>query len=157
MKRILGFMCISLMLVPAVTAAKDSTPDVHAALKDWVAAVESHDAERVVNLYDENSMMLSAFAIHPLTTHKELLDYYKKVVAEPNVHITVTKEDVRQFGNVAVNTGLYRFHWTQDGEPMDDPARFSFVYVLKDGKWVIISHHSSIVPGSGKTNNESTE
>ncbi|MFO0389064.1 MAG: SgcJ/EcaC family oxidoreductase [Alphaproteobacteria bacterium] len=124
-----------------------STPDVKAALNAWVEAIETGDVEKVVALYDKNSTMLSAFAIEPITSHKGLTEYYKKVVNEPEISIDVTTQDVRIFDNVAVNTGLYTFHWVQDGETMDVPSRFSFVYVLKDGKWAIISHHSSRVPG----------
>ena len=94
--------------------------------------------------------MLSAFAVDPLTTPDQLRAYYGKVVKEPNRKIDVTRQDVRRFGNVASNTGLYVFHYEQDGEPVDLPARFTFVYVLDGGKWKIISHHSSIVPGTPK-------
>lgn len=142
------FLFLVMVFFASFAHAADKTPDVKAALSEWVAAVESHDAAKVVSLYDKDSVMLSAFAIDPITTHAGLTEYYKKVVAEPGINIEVTAQDPRVFGNVAVNTGLYRFQWTQDGEPMDEPARFSFVYVLKDGKWSIISHHSSRVPGT---------
>ncbi len=147
MKRLL---LVLLCVLPATGFAQNKTPDVGAALTEWVHAIEAHDAPKVVALYDKDSVMLSAFAVDPITTHAALLEYYKKVVAEPQIDINVTKQDPRVSGNVAVNTGLYTFHWVQDGETMDIPARFSFVYVLKDGKWSIISHHSSRVPGSAK-------
>ena len=136
-----------LCLLPAFAQAAPKIPDVKAALTEWVEAIETGDVEKVVSLYDRDSTMLSAFAIDPITTHEGLRQYYKKVVNEPDISIDVTAQDVRIFDNVAVNTGLYTFHWVQDGETMDVPARFSFVYVLKNGKWSIISHHSSRVPG----------
>ena len=144
MKKLLVLL---LCFCPAFAQAAPKTPDVKAALTEWVDAIEVGDVEKVVSLYDRDSTMLSAFAIDPITSHKGLREYYKKVVNEPEIDITVTAQDVRIFDNVAVNTGLYTFHWVQDGEAMDIPARFSFVYVLKNGKWSIISHHSSRVPG----------
>ncbi len=140
-------LVVLLCVFPTFAFAADKTADVRAALTEWVQAVEKHDAEKVVSLYDADSVMLSAFAVDPITTHAGLMEYYKKVVNEPGISIDVTAQDIRTFGNVAVNTGLYTFHWVQDGETMDVPARFSFVYVLKNGKWSIISHHSSRVPG----------
>lgn len=146
--RILLWMLFSIL--PFTVHAVEPRPAVKEALVEWVRALEAHDAARAVALYDKDSVMLSAFAIDPITTPEGLLKYYKKVVGQQNIHIVVTAENIREFGDVAVNTGLYRFHYEQEGEPMDYPARFSFVYVLKDGKWTIISHHSSIVPGKEK-------
>ena len=142
------FLGLIVGLLPCFAFAESQQPPVEAALTDWVKAVETGTVDDIVALYDKDSMMLSAFAVDPLTTHAQLRDYFGKVVKEPNRKVDVTKQDVRIFGNVASNTGLYQFHFTQEGEPMDFPARFTFVYVLKDGKWSIISHHSSIVPGN---------
>jgi uncharacterized protein (TIGR02246 family) len=135
-------------LFPSFAYAQAKTPDVKAALSEWVQRVETGTVDDIVSLYDKDSVMLSAFAVAPMTSHDQLRGYYKKVVMEPNRKVDVTTQDVRQFGNVATNTGLYVFHFEQDGEPVDVPARFTFVYVLKDGKWSIISHHSSRVPGT---------
>ncbi|MGE3714706.1 MAG: nuclear transport factor 2 family protein [Alphaproteobacteria bacterium] len=143
-KLLLALFC----LFPLSASAVDETPAVREALKEWVAAIEARDVARTVALYDKDSVMLSAFAIDPITTHEGLTQYYTKVVGEPGIRIVVSKQDIRNFGNVAVNTGLYRFQYTQDGEPMDIPARFSFVYVKTVDDWKIISHHSSIVPGA---------
>lgn len=136
----------ALAALPALQAA--AQPDVKAALAEWVTAVESGDAERVVALYDNNAIFFSTFAVKPMKTQEARLEYYKKAVAEPNVKIDVLESHPHVYGNVAVNSGLYTFHYTQDGEPMTIPARFSFTYILRDGKWVIIDHHSSKVPGT---------
>lgn len=149
-------LCLLLVLFPMVAHAQERPP-VGDALTQWVSAIESKDAAKAVALYGNDAVMLSAFAIDPITTRDGLLSYYKKVVAEPDININVTKQDIREFGDVAMNTGLYRFQWAQDGEPMDVPARFSFVYQLQGGKWIIISHHSSVVPGKEDQIEESVQ
>lgn len=146
MKKILLVAALLLVSVPAFAAAQ--TPPVESALAAWVKAVETGTVDEIVSLYDKDAMMFSAFAIDPMTSHVQLRKYFSKVVREPNRTVDVTKQDVRQFGGVATNTGLYKFYFEQDGEPVEVPARFTFVYVLKDGKWKIISHHSSRVPGT---------
>lgn len=147
--RFLYFLILAAML-PFSVFAQAQTPDVKSALSAWVKAVETGTVDDMVALYDKDAMMLSAFAIDPMTDHEQLRKYFSKVVREPNRTVTVTKQDVRQFGNVATNTGLYQFYYEQDGEPVEVPARFTFVYTLKDGKWLIISHHSSRVPHAKK-------
>ncbi|MFW0777274.1 MAG: SgcJ/EcaC family oxidoreductase [Rickettsiales bacterium] len=146
MKKLLSIFIAAITF--ATPSFAEEMPPVESALAEWVKAVETGTVDEIVSLYDKDSVMLSAFAVDPLTNHAQLRDYFGKVVKEPNRKVDVTKQDVRRFGDVASNTGLYMFHYTQEGEPMDFPARFTFVYVLKDNKWSIISHHSSIVPGN---------
>ncbi len=140
---------LGLAIMPSLAMAQNKTPDVKQALAVWVKAVESGTPDEIAALYDKDSVMLSAFANDPITSHSGLKAYYGKVVREPNRKVDVMAQDVRVFGDVASNTGLYTFHYTQDGEPLELPARFTFVYVLKDGQWKIISHHSSRVPNAG--------
>jgi len=144
-----GVFLLALCFVSPVLAAPQS-PDVKSALAEWTKAVEVGTVEEIVAMYDKDAVLLSAFAIDPITTPDGLRGYFTKVIKEPNRKVDVTTQDVRQFGNVASNTGLYVFHYDQEGETLDFPARFTFVYVLKDGKWKIISHHSSHVPGTSK-------
>ena len=54
--------------------------------------------------------------------------------------------DVQVFGDVAINTGYYIRASKQDGKEVKNPARFTFVYQLRQGKWMIVEHHSSALP-----------
>jgi uncharacterized protein (TIGR02246 family) len=144
-KRILIVLLSLLFSFPAF-AQKEKAPDVKEALAAWVAAVESGDADSIVDLYDPRAIMISTFAQKPMLSHGAMMKYYKKVVSNPDIKIDVEEQHPRSFGNTAVNTGLYTFHYTEDGEPVTIPARFSFTYVLRDGKWMIVDHHSSRVP-----------
>jgi hypothetical protein len=141
-----------LLFVSAPAIARDQAPesknkpDVSAALTQWVSAIEGGTAEPIVKLYDKNAIMISTFMQHPITKRDALLGYYKKVVANPDVKVEVSETYPRDFGNFAVNTGQYTLSYTQDGETVSVPARFSFTYILRDGKWLIVDHHSSKVP-----------
>jgi hypothetical protein len=53
---------------------------------------------------------------------------------------------VQVFGDVAINTGFYTRTSVQDGKEVKNPARFTFVYQLRQGKWMIVEHHSSALP-----------
>lgn len=125
---------------------KAGVPEVGSALKNWKEAVEGGDAEAIVRLYDKKAIMISTFVQNPLTDNTALLGYYKKVVANPDVRVEIEEEYPRKFGDIAVNTGRYTLSYTQEGEEVVVPARFSFVYQLQGKKWVIVDHHSSAVP-----------
>jgi uncharacterized protein (TIGR02246 family) len=46
----------------------------------------------------------------------------------------------------AIDTGVYVFTLTQDGKQQQVEARYTFVYELRRGKWLIVNHHSSAMP-----------
>jgi hypothetical protein len=48
--------------------------------------------------------------------------------------------------NNAINTGLYTFTLTENGVQQQVPARYTFVYRRTNGEWLIVNHHSSVVP-----------
>jgi hypothetical protein len=55
---------------------------------------------------------------------------------------------VRVLGDVAINSGAYTFTAQRIGQPDPRPARFTLTYRLRDGRWLIVDHHSSSVPGA---------
>ncbi|WP_031348332.1 SgcJ/EcaC family oxidoreductase, partial [Xanthomonas phaseoli] len=47
----------------------------------------------------------------------------------------------------AVDAGVYTFTLTDKaGNKSNVQARYTFVYEKRDGKWLIINHHSSAMP-----------
>ncbi|NEK64408.1 MAG: SgcJ/EcaC family oxidoreductase, partial [Xanthomonas perforans] len=47
----------------------------------------------------------------------------------------------------AVDAGVYTFTLTdKHGNKSNVQARYTFVYEKRDGKWLIINHHSSAMP-----------
>lgn len=154
-KKLFKFLLIILLIAtPTISFARMAAPksvnlgvpEVTSALDNWKDAVEGGEAEAIASLYDKNAIMISTFVQLPITNHKALLDYYKKVVANPDVRIDIEETHPRKFGNMAVNTGKYTLSYTQEGEEVIVPARFSFVYQLQGKKWMIVDHHSSAIP-----------
>ena len=70
------------------------------------------------------------------------------VAATTKAWMAVNDSRVRVLGDVAVNTGYYTFTAMRNGQPDPRPARFSFTYRLRDGRWLIVDHHSSSVPAA---------
>jgi len=137
-------MMVLLFSFPAM--ARDQVPDVNDALKDWKAAVESASVDNVMKLYDRHAVMISTFAQDPMTKREQIAGYFKKVLTNPDLKVEIEDTHPRVFGTMAVNSGRYILSYTQDGEPISIPARFSFVYQLEGGKWMIVDLHSSRVP-----------
>ena len=47
---------------------------------------------------------------------------------------------------MATNDGRYELSYTQEGEEVSIPARFTFVYQLQNGQWKIVGQHASQMP-----------
>jgi hypothetical protein len=53
---------------------------------------------------------------------------------------------IRVYSSTAVNTGSYTFSYLKDGQTTTLPARYSFTFVKEGEKWIIVDHHSSVMP-----------
>ncbi len=70
----------------------------------------------------------------------------KAFVALPSHKVTFKDPFIRVYGSTAINTGYYTFSWVNEGQSKNLPARYSFTYVKRDGRWMIVDQHSSAVP-----------
>jgi hypothetical protein len=66
--------------------------------------------------------------------------------APPEYKGVLGEQRVRVYGEMAVNSGTYTFSTVRDSKPVTIPARFSFVYRNRNGRWMIVDHHSSAMP-----------
>ena len=60
----------------------------------------------------------------------------------------VGEHRVQVYGDIAINSGYYTLTRRQDGRTTQSPARFSFVYQKRGDDWLIVSHHSSVMPAA---------
>lgn len=140
------FAVLAVALAASPAFAKTDKAEVDDQIEVWKSAVESGNVDAIMGLYDRSAVMISTFMQKPMTRRAQIKDYYKQVVKNPDVHVEIEETHPRVYGAAAVNSGRYTLSYTQDGEPVSIPARFSFTYVQKDGKWIIVDHHSSRVP-----------
>ena len=137
---------------PAITQPLASPPaspsqDEIARLFDqWNAALATGDPEKVAALYAPNAVLLPTVSNQIRTNHAEIVDYFAHFLqSKPQGKIDrgiITVMDPQ----TAINTGIYTFTLTQNGQPQHVQARYTFVYQKQNGQWLIINHHSSKMP-----------
>ena len=127
---------------------------VAAATQAWIDAMGSHDQERVVALYDSEAVLWGTTSPTLRDSPAAVRDYFNLLQKVPPDYKGVLGEQrIRVYGDIAINTGTYTFIGpARDaaGKPISRPARFSFVYRYRDGRWLIVDHHSSAVPPAPK-------
>ena len=130
---------------PGVSPA-NSMQQIAAVTEDWRAAYDSRDPKRIAALYASDAALwgtnLKAIAVTPAA----VAEYFKDAPARPDARVVFTEQNVRVYGDLALNSGTYTFNWVRDGKPTTSPARFSFAFRKLDGKWLIVDHHSSRLP-----------
>ena len=133
--------------VVSETPARGAEADVHAALQRWVETLGSGKGEApIAALYAPDATLLSTFDPKPLETPAEIAAYFHKLTQNPNLKATVQTEKIRTFADGGEDSGLYTFSYTKDGKEVRVPARFTFVFQRTPAGWLIVSHHSSVVP-----------
>jgi uncharacterized protein (TIGR02246 family) len=147
MKHVLLLVTVLILLgIPARMLA-GSKEDVAAATQAWVAAYDSRDPARITALYDPEAVFWGTSAKTVSADPGAIAEYFKDAGKRPNARVTLGEQHIRVYGDVAVNTGDYTFSDVRDGQNVTTPARYTFVYRQRDGKWWIVDHHSSRVPG----------
>jgi hypothetical protein len=133
--------------VVAETPARGAEADVHAALLRWVEALGSGKGEApIAALYAPDAILLSTFDPKPLETPTAIAAYFHQLTQNPNLKATVQTEKIDTFADGGADSGLYTFSYTKEGTEVRVPARFTFVFRRTPAGWLIVSHHSSVVP-----------
>ena len=122
--------------------------DVEAAIQAWISAFNRKSTADIVALYARDAVLLGTSSPVLRDTPELVQDYFKGLADLGDATISTGEHRVHVFGDVAINSGFYTRSSTQNGRTVQNPARFTFVYQLRDGKWMIVAHHSSALPAT---------
>lgn len=114
----------------------------------WLEAVNARDIERVIALYAEESRLIPTFSPHTLRDEHTLRSYFERLAQRPGLVVTLHERTLGSqdlAAGIEIMTGIYRFQFSIDDEPLVFEARFSFVIDLNRPK-PILHHHSSQIP-----------
>ena len=145
MQRILILALVLTLGAPGVAIA-GPTDDVAAATRAWAAAYDSRDPKQAMALYDAEAVFWGTLSPTVRANPDAILAYFNRMPASPHSRVKLGEQHIRVYDDIAVNTGYYTFNVLRVGKRVDIPARFSFVYRLRNGRWMIVDHHSSRMP-----------
>ena len=146
MKNLLMLVALLVLVTPSPLLAGPKE-DVGAATQTWIDSMNSHNANKVVALYSTDAVLWGTRSSTLRDTPIAVQDYFKILdTVPPSYKVVLGEQRIRIYGDIAINTGTYTFSEDRDGKPFTRPARFSFVYRNLSGRWLIVDHHSSVVP-----------
>lgn len=128
---------------PATVAKSTSEAEIAALFDRWNQSLQTGDPRKVVANYAERSILLPTVSNKPRLTQMEREDYFQHFLTKrPSGKIDLRQIDIS--GDMAVDSGLYTFTFAKTGEVVS--GRYTFVYKWDGAQWLIISHHSSVMP-----------
>ena len=133
----------------ASSAFVEPKEEVAATTLAWGQALGEDDPEKVLPFYTDDAVLWGTLSPTVRSDRAALRDYFVtafKVL--PELKVSFGDQLIRVYGNTAVNTGYYTFSYAKDGETKSLPARYSFTYVKNGERWLIVDHHSSVMPST---------
>jgi uncharacterized protein (TIGR02246 family) len=144
---ILQSLLVMIVLAPWPSVA-GPVEDVTDATRAWGAAYDSRDSAKILARYAPDAVFWGTSSPTLRDTPETIAEYFRNSPAQPNARVRIGALKVRVWGDVAVSTGSYTFTDVRDGQTVERPARFSFVFRKVGGQWLIADHHSSAVPAA---------
>lgn len=159
MKKILLLSSIVLLSVsPSMAAVKQSDvatkatsqcvridkAQVAALFDRWNNSLRTGDPRKVAANYARDSVLLPTMSNRVRKTDKERIDYFKSFMKKrPVGHID--SRTIRTGCNDALDTGVYTFTFA-NGKKVRARYTFTYVWDQNRNRWLISSHHSSMMP-----------
>ena len=140
-----------IVFASACSTTTDTLPEasihqVAAATDAWRAAYDSREPKRINAQYAADAALWGTNLKAIATTPSTIAEYFKDAPARPEARVVFGAQNIRVYGDLALNSGTYTFNGVRDGKPSSTPARYSLAFRRQEGKWLIVDHHSSRLP-----------
>ena len=148
-KRILPCLAVMLAGCQAAPTTSGESFNVAAAVRAWADAYNACDVDALTKLYSQRAQLLPAFSRTLASTPEAIRAAFSSQcsVPDPRRNVTITPSSVQDFGDTVSTAGVAQVSLTRpDGQPAQFPARYTTVYRKEAGRWLIIQHHSSLMP-----------
>jgi len=116
--------------------------------EEWNRALQTGDPKKVAACYaKEGGILLPTLSPKVRHNREEIEEYFVYFLAKHPVG-SITEANVRVYGDIAINSGLYTFELDGEeaGSRVEVAARFTYVYKKEGDTWMILEHHSSVLP-----------
>lgn len=147
MKAVFSALALAAMSLPALadtsmTCKAVTESDISGLFDRWNASLKTGNPDEVVKNYATDAILLPTVSNKPRLTQDERRDYFVHFLENKPVG-EINMRRIKIGCNDALDAGIYTFTF---GNGSKVKARYTYTYVLQDGKWLISSHHSSAMP-----------
>lgn len=150
-KTIIATLLLSGLLPMTATLAMSSKPiacvktnqqEIAALFDRWNASLKTRSPVKVNANYTDNAILLATISSKPRVNRADRIAYFKDFLSKRPVG-KIDSRTIKIGCNKVIDTGLYTFTF-KDGKKVH--AHYTFTYHWNGQKWLISSHHSSVLP-----------
>lgn len=118
--------------------------DILSLFNEWNSALKTGNPKSVAELYAKDATLLPTLSPQVCRSPRAIEEYFLTFLAK-KPRGQIVDANVRIFGNIAINSGVYVFTF----DDLDTAqARYTFVYQFNGQRWMIVEHHSSLMPAA---------
>jgi uncharacterized protein (TIGR02246 family) len=118
-------------------------------ISEMLGAVQIGDIERLHKAYADDVVVVNGTWAPPLIGWESYLQAYQKQQARmQSVRLDRQNTYIKVDGNVAWANYQWDFTGTVDGQPMETRGHTTLVLEKRQGRWVIVHNHTSLVSQS---------
>ncbi len=121
--------------------------DIETAADNLASAISRLDVEGVTNLFSkiDGTKYISDGAFIPRDELKKTFEAFYGSLQKMDFAFEKKEVSILSPNVVVLTSWAHYTAVTKEGQPMDEKAIFTFVYVNDDGKWSIIHAHKSFI------------
>jgi uncharacterized protein (TIGR02246 family) len=128
------------------SAALPSQQEIAGLFDQWDQALATLDPGKVAARYAPDAVLLPTVSNKVRTDHAGIVDYFAHFL-QSKPQGKILDEHIKILDpTAAIDTGTYEFTLTNNGQKNTVDARYTFVYEKVGDQWLIINHHSSVMP-----------
>jgi uncharacterized protein (TIGR02246 family) len=141
----LAFFLFSGNIAIAKDVSSPTKEEISQLFNRWNASLQTGKPDDVAKNYAADGILIPTVSNKVRHNHAEIADYFVHFL-ELKPKGKIDEQNIRIFGDIAIDSGLYTFDVIKEGKPTEVKGRYTFVYKKINGKWLIIEHHSSMLP-----------
>ncbi|MBY0613700.1 MAG: SgcJ/EcaC family oxidoreductase [Beijerinckiaceae bacterium] len=141
MKRLSALLC-AWSLVGGSAASAGPAEDANGVIDAWVAAYSANDREALVSLYAPNAILLGTTSPIISEGTEAIRTYFQDLPGSGRRNAVIERRTIVLGDTAVLGTGFYNFMREAEGN-VPRPSRFTMLVEKRDGRWLIVHHHSS--------------
>ena len=141
-------LAVSLLFATGPTMALAGAADeANAVIDRWSATYSANDRDALVALYAPDAILLGTTSPAISEGTAEIRKYFQELPGSGRKNTIVERRTIVLSETSVVGTGFYNFARASENDA-PRPSRFTIVVVKRDGRWMIVHHHSSPLSAS---------
>lgn len=135
-------VALIMSLVFSTAATAGPAEEANVLIDRWSATYSANDRDALVDLYAPDAILLGTTSPVISEGTEGIRKYFQDLPGSGRKNAIVERRTIVLGDNLVVGTGFYNFARAAEKDT-PRPSRFTMVVARRDGRWMIVHHHSS--------------